>query len=64
MPDKINLLPTRPADTAATPLNDCARLIRNAAFSGSPKTVMYGFAAVSYNAEPLNMIKRAVRKNG
>ena len=35
------------------PLHDCARLMRVAAYCGSPSTVVYGFAIVSRNVRPV-----------
>src|SRR5450759_992151 len=36
-----------------TPLHDCARLMRVAAYLGSPSTVVYGLAIVSRKVRPL-----------
>ena len=44
------------------PLNDWAKLIRQAASSLLPSTVTYRLAAVSRNASPLAMVNNAKRK--
>ena len=62
-PDKINTPPINGAKVAAKPLKDCEKLILLVAVAGSPKTVIYGLAAVSRKAAPENKTNNAARKN-
>ena len=43
------------------PLHDCARLMRVAAYRGSPSTVVYGLAMVSRNVRPVAMAQTPAR---
>ena len=45
-----------------TPLNDCEKLSRKDAVLGSPKTEIYGFAAVSNSESPQAIINVAPTK--
>src|ERR1035438_2924649 len=47
-----------------TPLKLCARFKRNSEVSGLPRTVIYGFAAVSRKVRPLAKTNKAKRKKG
>src|ERR1035438_9954189 len=44
------------------PLQDCARLMRVAAYRSGPSTVVYGFAMVSRNVRPVAMTQTPARK--
>ncbi len=63
VPLRMKRPPNQAASAAPRPLNACAKFKRRGAVAGSPKTLMYGFAAVSRKVRPLAMMKSALRKN-
>src|ERR1035441_9382736 len=56
------MLPTIGPKIQPMPLQDCARLIRVAAYVLAPSTVVYGLAMVSRNVSPVAIRQTPARK--